>query len=334
MTKNQANTNVKITSAKVAELAGVSRSAVSRTFSGGRVSEKTRGKVLAAAKQLGYEENRLAKGLIEGKSGIVCIVAEQVESPWHAKLSNALINQIQTSGRVVLVITSAAGDAEEALRRTIHFRAEATIVLSGSPPRSVAEQCVRFGQKIILVDRNEDLENSLCIKPDNASAAAAVCKMAKMRGAQEIAYLTSVANSQGLKSRLEAVKHAAQSLNFDLTIIEMGPTSYDGGQLLANELLTRPSYPRSVFCATDLLACGFLDTAKNHFKLHIPEDLGVVGFDDIPQASWSIYDLTTFRQPVDDIARLALEFIDGKDNASTKIVRQQLVIRSSMSPKT
>lgn len=334
MTKISLKTKTKVTSSQVAELAGVSRSAVSRTFSNGKVSKETRAKVLQAASQLGYEENRLAKGLIQGKSGIVCIVADQIESPWHAKLTGAIIDRVQASGRVASVITSGAGGAEDALRRTIHFRAEATIILSGSPPRSIAEQCVRFGQKIILIDRSEDLENSLCINPDNGSAAASVCKMVKMKGLHEIAYLTSATDSQGLQSRLKAFKLAAKSLDVDLTVIETGPTSYIGGQLLANELLTRPSYPRSVFCATDLLACGFIDTAKYQFALRIPKDISVVGYDDIAQASWSNYDLTTFRQPVEEIAHVALEFIDGNDSASNKTVRQQLIIRSSMSPKT
>ncbi len=333
MNEKYLKTTSKVTSSQVAELAGVSRSAVSRTFSNGKVSKETRAKVLEAASQLGYEENRLAKGLIQGKSGIVCIVADQIESPWHAKLTGAIIDRVQASGRVASVITSGAGGAEDALRRTIHFRAEATIILSGSPPRSIAEQCVRFGQKIILIDRSEDLENSLCINPDNGSAAASVCEMVKMKGMHEFAYLTSATNSQGLRSRLRAFKEAARSLDVDLTVIEAGPTSYVGGQLLANELLTRSEYPRCVFCATDLLACGFIDTAMCQFELRTPKDLNVVGFDDIAQAGWSNYDLTTFRQPVEEIAQLALEFIDGKDTASAKTVKQQLIIRSSMSPK-
>lgn len=334
MEKNNLKTNGKVTSAKVAELAGVSRSAVSRTFSNGKVSKETRAKVLEAAAQLGYEENRLAKGLIQGKSGIVCIVANHVRSPWHAKLNNALIERIQASGRVAMVVVSAAGDAEDALRRTIHFRAEATIVLSGSPPRSIAEQCVRFGQKIVLIDRQEDLESSLCINPDNMAAATSVCEMVKRKGMNKLAYLTSATNSQGLHSRLEAFKQVAMSHDVDLTVIEAGPTSYVGGQVLATELLTRSNYPRCVFCATDLLACGFIDTAKRQFDVRIPHDINVIGFDDIAQASWSNYDLTTFCQPVEEIAHSALDFIDGNDNASTKIVRQQLIIRSSMSPKT
>lgn len=334
MTENRLKTSGKVTSAKVAELAGVSRSAVSRTFSNGKVSKETRAKVLEAAAQLGYEENRLAKGLIQGKSGIVCIVADQVSSPWHAKLSNALIERIQTSGRVAMVITSAAGDAEEALRRTIHFRAEATIVLSGSPHRSIAEQCVRFGQKIVLIDRSEDLDNSLCINPDNTAAAKTVCKMVKKIGESEIAFLKPASKSQGIKARLEAFKQEADAAEIELTIVEAGPTSYSGGQLLAGELLTRTTYPRTVFCATDLLACGFIDVAKDRFDLQVPRDLNVIGFDDIPQADWSNYDLTTFRQPVDEIANIALDFVENDQRVTTEEVVPQLILRSSISLKT
>ncbi|WP_434360936.1 LacI family DNA-binding transcriptional regulator [Parasalinivibrio latis] len=326
------NKNKKVTSNAVAELAGVSRSAVSRTFSGGHVSKKTREKVLKAAAELGYEENRLAKGLIEGKSGIVCIVSDHVDTPWHAKLSNVLIEAIQNSGRVAMVVTSAAGDAESALRRTIHFRAEATIILSGTPPRSLAESCIRFGQKLILLDREENFENSLSIRPDNLSAAAKVCQLFTRSGFSNVTFAASKADSQGLLDRLQAFKAEAKKLKLNAQVVRIGETSYESGSQLAVEILSQSSHPDAVFCATDLLACGFIDTARNKFGIRIPEDISVVGFDDIAQAGWAGYDITTFRQPVEEIAELAISFIN-EDGASKSVrVEPQFVIRSTVRP--
>ena len=78
---------------------------------------------------------------------------------------------------------------------------------------------------------------------------------------------------------------------------------------MAQRLLTRKERPDAVFCATDLLACGFMDAARHQFSLSIPQQLCVVGFDDIEQASWSSYRLTTFSQPVTAIAREAVAWL-------------------------
>ncbi len=88
-----------------------------------------------------------------------------------------------------------------------------------------------------------------------------------------------------------------------------GWAGYEAGKVVAQQLLTRTERPDVVFCATDLLACGLMDAARHQFSLSIPDQLCVVGFDDIEQASWSPYDLTTFAQPVAAIARQAVTWL-------------------------
>jgi DNA-binding LacI/PurR family transcriptional regulator len=78
-------------------------------------------------------------------------------------------------------------------------------------------------------------------------------------------------------------------------------------------MLTRAERPDAVFCATDLLACGFMDAARHQFGIRVPEQLCIAGFDDIEQASWSSYDLTTFAQPVSMIAGHAVEWLSKAD---------------------
>ncbi|MDP2573043.1 LacI family DNA-binding transcriptional regulator [Vibrio penaeicida] len=326
-------TKVKVTSSAVAELAGVSRSAVSRTFSGGKVSQATREKVLKAAEELGYEENRLAKGLIKGKSGIVCIVADHIVQPWHSKLCDALIESIQNSGRAAFVITSGSGDAENALKRTIHFRAEATIILSGSPSRSVVEACIRFGQRLILLDREETFENCLNIRPDNLAAAERVCQLFLRAGFSKVAFAKSQSSSQGLTERMEAFQLEAKKKSLNTQFFEIGETSYEGGCQLANEILSHVDLPEAVFCASDLLACGFIDTARKKFGLDIPRDISVVGYDDIDQASWAGYDLTTFHQPPEEIARLAVDFINEEQPSKTVRIKSRFIVRSTVRTK-
>ncbi len=128
---------------EVARLAGVSRSAVSRTFTdGASVSEPTRQKVLAAAAELNYHVNQLARGLSRESSRPVCLVGNQLGSPFLSSLLEAVSRHIQALGRAVMLInTSGDADAvESALHQALEYRASAIVVLSGAPAESLVSR--------------------------------------------------------------------------------------------------------------------------------------------------------------------------------------------------
>ncbi|SUB16786.1 HTH-type transcriptional repressor CytR [Pantoea agglomerans] len=87
------------------------------------------------------------------------------------------------------------------------------------------------------------------------------------------------------------------------------PPLTESGQILAQRLLTRKVRPDAVYCATDLLACGFMDEARHRFALRIPDDLCIIGHDNIAQSGWASYNLTTFAQPVEQFARDAIAWL-------------------------
>ena len=115
-----------------------------------------------------------------------------------------------------------------------------------------------------------------------------------------------------------------------------GRTGYDCGATGARALLAGAGRPDAVFCVTDLIACGFMDVARQEFRMRIPEDLCVIGFDDIEQARWGSYGLTTFAPPVDDLAARVVEMLalpkGGFDNVADSILKPALVWRSSVRP--
>ena len=118
-----------VSAQQVAELAGVSRSAVSRTFTdGASVSDATRRKVLQAADELGYHVNHLARSLIQEQSGIVCLIVADVATPYQARMLDALTRRLQAIDRVAMVINTSgeSGGVEAALRQTLNYRAAAT----------------------------------------------------------------------------------------------------------------------------------------------------------------------------------------------------------------
>ena len=304
----------------VAARAGVSRSAVSRTFTdGASVSEITRRKVLEASAALGYHVNHLARGLRE-RSNIVCLVVADMTTPIRARMVDVLTRKLQASGKITMVINTET-DTESvasALRQTLNYRAAATVVLSGTPPASLIETCLANGQQVVLINRDDRLVGSSNLGVDNAMAGREALFLLRRAGCQRLGLVTSNARTASLIERQRVFVAAAQAEGLTVTVTESGPTSYLSGQEAARRVFGRSNAPDGVFCVTDLLALGFMDVARLEFGLRIPQDLCVVGFDDIEQAGWASYQLTTFSQPVDLIAAEVVELLLRPDTAGVE----------------
>jgi DNA-binding LacI/PurR family transcriptional regulator len=289
----------------VADRAGVSRSAVSRTFTdGASVSDATRRKVLSAAGELGYHVNHLARGLIHDRSNIVCLVVADMTTAIRARMVDVLTRRLQAIDKVAMVINTES-DTESvsaALRQTLHYRAEATVVLSGTPPASLIKTCMANGQRVVLINRDDHLVGSENIAVDNEVAAKEAFFLLQRAGCKRLAVISSEARTASLLERERVFTAAAEAAGMSVTVTRAGPTSYGSGVEAARKLFGRSKGPDGAFCVTDLLAIGFMDAARHEFGLRIPDDLCIVGFDDIEQASWESYRLTTFAQPVERMA--------------------------------
>jgi len=324
---------------EVAERAGVSRSAVSRTFTpGASVSAETRRRVMEAAEVLGYHVNELARGLMRRESGIVCLIVSDVATPHRSVLLRELTLQLQNAGKVAMLINTdlTNGSVDRALRQAIRYRADASIILSGLPDKSIAQLCLRSGQRLVLINRDDDQPGPLKINLDDYEAAGRAVTAFVRAGCRKLAFANSEAGTPSLMAREHGFVAAARALGLDVMVERHGWTGYAAGQVLAQRMLTRAERPDAVFCATDLLACGFMDAARHQFFISIPQQLCVAGFDDIEQASWLSYDLTTFAQPVKEVAKTAVEWLSetptdsaGSENLSLRF-KAELAWRGSI----
>jgi DNA-binding LacI/PurR family transcriptional regulator len=304
----------------VARHAGVSRSAVSRTFTqGASVSEETRRKVMQAAEELGYHVNHLARGLINDRSNIVCLVAADMGAPFQARMLEVLSRRLQEIDKITMVINT-SGDNDSvahALRQTLNYRADATVVLSGSPAASLIDTCIANGQHVILINRDDHPDGPDNLRMDYAAAGREAFFLLERAGCQRIAVISSQSETPSIRGRERAFAEAAKDAGKQVIITRAGPTLYHTGIEAARQLFARADPPDGAFCVTDLLACGFMDSARHEFGVGIPDDLCVVGHDDIEQAGWESYNLTTFRQPIEQIA----------EQISALLVRETIPLR-------
>ncbi|WP_062235454.1 LacI family DNA-binding transcriptional regulator [Aureimonas sp. N4] len=320
---------------EVARLAGVSRSAVSRAFTpGASISPDTRAKVEAAAAELGYHVNHLARGLMRQQTGIVCLVVADIHTPYLSSLIETLSRVLQEAGKVVMVLNAgrASGRVDEALRQTLNYRADATLVLSGTPYRSIAQSCLDSGQRLILLNRDDHLPGTVNLSVDNARAARTAANLFLRAGYRRLALVTSGIGTPSLTARRDCFLATAREAGRQVAVWEGGATAYESGLQGGTELFASDDPPDAVFAVTDLLACGVLDAARHRFGRSVPGEVGVIGFDDIEQAGWASYDLTTFAQPVSDISQWMVRIVAGGivDEPADRVFEAPLVWRSSV----
>lgn len=294
--------------AEVARLAGVSRSAVSRTFTdGGSVSPETRRKVIEAAKALNYHVNHLARGISQVHSRPVCLVGSNLSAPFQSALLAALTQRIHQFGRATMVINT-SGESEsvgEALNQALQYRASAIVVMSGSPAESLVQTSIESGQQVILINRKgseQAGDGPSHITIDYRTAMGEAAAMFARAGCKSVAVIGSTAGTPSLRAREVEFSTHAERAGIAVRVVKPGPTAYETGQVAARMVLGGTQRPEGVFCVTDLIACGFIDTARTQFNVRFPDDLCLLGFDDIEQAGWDGYALTTFHQPMHEIA--------------------------------
>ncbi|WP_225086509.1 LacI family DNA-binding transcriptional regulator [Pectobacterium colocasium] len=300
----------------VARRAGVSRSAVSRSFTpGASVSAATYAKVMTAAQELGYQVNDLARGLLTNSSRLVGLVVTHPEVGFRANLVAELSQALIQRGSIpVLINTSHVREAMAAARSILFgHRAEATIVLSGSPPKEFVELAQLNGQPLIVIGRHEPACDSVHI--DNDTAARMAARLFASSGRTRLALAGAASATPNIIEREQAFCDEARALGLPVAVVRGGDTDYDDGLTVGQTLFSLPEAvrPDAVFCVNDLVAFGVIDRAKQ-FGLAVPHDLMVIGFDDIPAAGWDAYALTTFRQDPATMAAQALALLDRRQS--------------------
>lgn len=306
-----------VTAADVAKRAGVSRSAVSRTFTpGASVSNEVRERIVRAADHLGYRVNRLAQSLINARSNVIGLVGTDLHQPFHAELLATLSAALLANGFQCMLLNAAnAGrDMGALITRVLEYRVGAIVVMTGTPPSRIVEECLTNGVRVILVNKLLPGLAVDTVVADHAAGGRLAAEHLLAAGCRRLAVVSSAARTASLMGRLNAFRTRVADAGLRVRVWQDGPTDYRAGSEAARAILVEEPFD-GVFCVTDLLALGFLDAARSEFDRRVPEDLSVIGFDDIPQAGWSAYQLTTFCQPVHDLADEVMKAIRHRAEA-------------------
>ena len=330
--------SVRVRSLDVAQLAGVSRSAVSRAFTpGAYVSPETRTKVLRAAEALGYHPNALARGLITQRTGIVGIVSTDLDNPFYAILLQTLGEALQAQQLAPLLLFGDETSTDRQIAHLLSYQVDALVLTNATLSSKMAARCAQIDKPIIAINRYLAQPEITSITCDNRGAAAAIADHLIAMGCRRIAFVAGKQGASSSRDREAGFLRRLGQVGRAAVAHETGHYTHDGGVEAARRMLSAAEPPDGIFCANDLMAFGVMDIARDEFGLRIPQDLRICGFDNSSLASWPSYDLTSVDQDVAAMVDLAigriLEALAGDAPSTAHIeVKGRLILRSSTAP--
>jgi DNA-binding LacI/PurR family transcriptional regulator len=306
-----------VTAEDVAKLAGVSRAAVSRTFSNnGSVAQKTREKILKAANELGYQVNFLEQGLNRKRSQLIGVVVAHLSDPFRSSLLEGLLCEIQRKGYQALV-TEVQNDEEleMTIRRFTQFRVSGVIVTSGQPPTELVKECVLHSIPVVGINRYMDIPDVDFVCSNNNMAALLVSKQLIQSGCSRVGWLNyknstwSGVNRGHIFRRIMLEDNKFDGSDFLDILTEVD--GYEGGRKAAHDFCAKGKKVDGIFCANAQLACGFLDGMREQ-GFNAPKDFHIIGFDNTLQTAQYSYRLTTVHQDVEKIAQRVLHHLETR----------------------
>lgn len=304
--------NKTATSQDVAKLAGVSQSAVSRSFTkGASISSRTKLRVLEAAKKLRYKAPNISNNVISNEdSGLVGVILPYVTSRYYPEVLTELHEALKLGGfRILLITTDEGEELDEKLVKPYLKEKLIAIVSAIKPTESFVESCNSKRIQFISYNRCWNIPTLSSVACDHKNGGEMIAEYFMKNNHKKIGLIEGPKDSFVSDQRIKGFKQYYKN-NKNIKIFnEKGFFTYDGGYQAAQKVLKNKDIS-AIFCADDTMAFGCLDYIKKNTILKIPKDLEIIGYDDISMSNWKSYDLTTVRQPIRQMSKLVTQLID------------------------
>lgn len=323
----------------VAKLAGVSTATVSRVINhSDKVNPKTRKKVFKAVKALNFKPSRVAQRLRvrNGKKKLIGLIVPDIQNPFYVDVVKGVEDMAYEKDYAILMCNFAQDEAKEKLYIDL-MRTESVGGLLLAPVSDNDQKVIDLvedGIPIVCIDRGITADVDIVVVDNRQGAYNAVDHLIK-KGHKRIAYISGLPNIATSKYRLQGYSEALRDNNIkvDEKLILSGDSKHKSGKILSAKLLDLKNPPSALFTGNNLITLGALETIHSR-GLTIPDDIAIIGFDDMP---WSISlnpPLTAVSQPGYEIGKRATELLFNRINdpkrESVKVeLKTKLIIRKS-----
>ncbi len=327
----------KITSMEVARLAGVSQSAVSRVFTpGASASSQTAAKVRKAAEELGYRPNVLARAMVSGKSRIIGLVVAYLDNQFYPDALEKISSALQERGYQLLVFMAGkdAANIDNVVDDMLDYQVEGIISASVSMSSKFAERCRSAGVPIVFFNRSQDNQSGYSVTSDNVAGGFKVAEYLVHSGYKKIGYIAGWEQASTQFDRETGFNAGLAKHNLRVHSRGVGNFTAEGAADATRTMFTDKNPPDAVFVANDHMAFSVIDTLRYELNLCVPNDVAVVGYDDVPMASWPAYNLTTVRQRanamVSETVDIVLALVNNESLPPKQVkIDAPLIIRGS-----
>jgi DNA-binding LacI/PurR family transcriptional regulator len=307
--------NKQITSYEVAGLAGVSRSAVSRTFTpGASVSAKTKEKVMSAADELGYRPNVIARSLITKKSQLIGLVMSDWLNPYYTAMLKSYSEKLQDANyQVILATVNKGRDVDASIKFLMQYQVDGIIIVSASPTIETAALCVQKNTPIVLLNRRANKINACSVTLNHNELGQQLANLALDLGYRRFALIRGQETIKTGRQRTYAFNKVIEKSGKGKVVANIvGVLGHDDGRAaLAGMVKLKPDL---VLCSSDLTALGVLDGARLDYDLEVPKDLAIIGFGDAPVSSWGLNHLSTVRLPIEHMIDRSINYLLARIN--------------------
>ena len=332
-----------VTSIDVARLADVSQSAVSRSFTpGASVSDGTRRKVMDAARKLGYRPNAHARSLITKRSRIIGLVLSYLENLFYPVALEQLAKRLQRDGYHVLLFVTDTQNADELVDEILQYHVDGIVLAATTLSSGLAQRCADAAIPVVLFNRvmaagGVGAGTVSSVRSDNVAGGRAVARHLADTGHQRVAYIAGHEESSTNLERERGFRDGLAERGLRIWARGVGNYDFEQARSAARELFKPGAErPDAVFVASDHMAFAVMDALRFELGLRVPADVSVVGFDNVPQADWGSYRLTTVEQPVQPMIEATVGLLqkylrdDHSPQSENVIVPGQLVLRDSV----
>ncbi len=308
---SEAGQRRRATSYDVAELAGVSQSAVSRVFQqGASASKEMRDRVMAAANKLGYRPNAIARGLITQRSNMVAVVISQQTNLYYPEFLVQLTQRFSEHGiRVLLFALEHEGDIEQMLEHVLQYRVDGLVTAAMLTPHQF-RTIENAGVPVVLYNRTfpDTVANS--VRCDHTEGERWLIGKLHEAGHRRFAIVTGPEDSAVSTERTRGALERLEELGVREVPIVHGDYSSASGRAAFADIMDNLGHaPDAVVAANDAMAIGCIDAAREDYGLDVPGGVSIVGFDGVGPARFAAYDVTTVRQPVGRMTEAAVAML-------------------------